>query len=333
MPSDPFKFKQAKEISRKDILLSVAREPDTGRLFVGSSDSSVHVVDLAAEKAEPVALEGHSGYVTGVAIAGAFVVSGAYDGKLIWRDRKTLKAERTHKAHDKWIRAVEASPDGKLIASVADDMVCRVWEVASGKMKYELRGHELMTPSHFHSMLYACAFSTDGAFLATGDKVGHIVVWDLASGKPIKTVESTGMYTWDPRARIHSIGGIRSLAFSPDNSVLAVGGMGKVGNIDHLEGKARLELFDWRAEKSTKFVEGDKCKGLITKLAFHPKGDWLVGAGGDSKGSLIFFDTVAGKTLREDTVPMHVHRFVTSESADRLYLVGHNKISIWELSA
>ncbi len=333
MPSDPFKFKQTKEISRKDILLSVARERETNRLFIGSSDSNLYVLDPAAEKAEPVALDGHSGYVTGVAVAGAFIISGAYDGKLIWRDRKTLKAERTHKAHDRWIRAVESSPDGKLIASIADDMVCRVWDVASGKMKHELRGHALMTPSHFHSMLYACAFSTDGGHLATGDKVGHIVVWDMGSGKPAKTIEAAGMYTWDPRARIHSIGGIRSLVFSPDNSVLAVGGMGKVGNIDHLEGKARLELFDWRAEKSLKVVEGDKCKGLITKLAFHPQGDWLVGAGGDSKGALVFFDAAGAKTLREESVAMHVHRFVTNEAADRLYLVGHNKISIWELSA
>ncbi len=333
MPADPFKFKQTKEISRKDILLSVACEPESTRLFVGSSDSNVHVIDFAAEKAEPIALDGHSGYVTGVAISGAFIVSGAYDGKLIWRDRKTLKADRTHKAHDKWIRAVEASPDGKLIASVADDMICRVWDVTSGKMKHELRGHELMTPSHFNSMLYACAFSTDGSYLATGDKVGHIVVWDMSSGKSVKTMESPGMYTWDPRARIHSIGGIRSLAFSPDNSVLAVGGMGKVGNIDHLEGKARLELFDWRAEKSVQVVECDKTKGLITRLAFHPKNDWLVGAGGDSKGALVFFDTAGKKTLREESVAAHVHKFAATDSMDRLYLASHNKLSIWELSA
>ncbi len=332
MPSDPFKFKQTKEISRKDILLSVAREPESNRLFVGSSDSNVYLIDPAAEKTEPLALDGHSGYVTGVTVAGGFVVSGAYDGKLIWRDRKSLKTERTHKAHERWIRAVEASPDGKYIASVADDMVCRVWDVASGKMKHELRGHESMTPSHFNSMLYACAFSNDGAHLATGDKVGHIVVWDMSSGKPVKTIESPGMYTWDPRARIHSIGGIRSLAFSPDNSVLAVGGMGKVGNIDHLEGKARLELFDWRAAKSIKVVECDKIKGLITRLAFHPKGDWLVGAGGDSKGGLVFFDAAGTKTLREESVPMHVHKFTATDSMDRLYLAGHNKLSIWELS-
>ena len=58
------------------------------------------------------------------------------------------------------------------------------------------------------------------------------------------TVEAPTMYTWDPTARIHSTGGVRSLAFSPDGSMLVVGGTGKVGNIDHLDAKARIEVFD-----------------------------------------------------------------------------------------
>src|SRR5438552_257273 len=86
------------------------------------------------------------------------------------------------------------------------------------------------------SKVYAVAFSADGYRLATGDKVGHVVVWDVESGKQLTTCEAPGMYTWDPVQRLHSIGGIRSLAFSPDGTRLAVGGMGKVGNIDHLEG-------------------------------------------------------------------------------------------------
>ena len=43
-------------------------------------------------------------------------------------------------AHDKWIRKV-ASPvaDGKLVvASVADDMVCRLWDAETGKLLHEL---------------------------------------------------------------------------------------------------------------------------------------------------------------------------------------------------
>jgi len=196
---------------------------------------------------------------------------------------------RSLEAHAKWVRAVEASPDGKTVASVADDMVCRLWD-ADGKLLRELRGHAEQTPHHFPSMLYAAAWSADGKLVATGDKVGHVVVWDAATGQPVKTLEAPGMYTWDPSARRHSIGGVRSLAFSPDGALLAVGGMGKVGNIDHLEGKARVEVFDWqKGERAHEFVS-DQFKGIVNRLAFHPAGDWLAGAGGANNGFLLFFD-------------------------------------------
>jgi WD40 repeat protein len=101
------------------------------------------------------------------------------------------------------------------------------------------------------------------------------------------------MYTWDPTARRHSIGGIRSLAFSPDGALLAVGGMGKVGNIDHLEGKARVEVFDWKkGERAHEFVS-DQFKGIVNRLVFHPAGDWLAGAGGAAIGLLGGFGLTA----------------------------------------
>lgn len=330
MPIDPAKFKVAKDVSRKDILLCIARVPETKRVFAGSSDGCVYHFDLAEEKPGSAGMEGHTGYVTSVAVAGKQVISGAYDGQLIWWDAESRAKVRGFKAHDRWIRNVVATRDGKLIASVADDMVCRVWDAESAKLRHELRGHQAVTPNHFSSMLYACTFSDDGTLLATGDKVGHVVVWDVASGKPLTTLEAPELYTWDPRARIHSIGGIRSLAFSADNSQLAVGGMGKVGNIDHLEGKSRVEIFNWQKQECVAKLSGDKGKGLITHLAFHPQGDWLLGAGGDAKGLFMFIDVVAGKIIREEPAAAHFHKFVLDETGTRIYTAGHNKLMLLE---
>jgi WD40 repeat protein len=304
--------------------------PETKRVFAGSSDGCVYHFDLAEEKPESAAMEGHTGYVTSVAVAGTSVISGAYDGQLIWWDAESRAKVRGFKAHDRWIRNVVATRDGKLVASVADDMVCRVWDAGSAKPRHELRGHQAMTPNHFSSMLYACAFSDDGTLLATGDKVGHVVVWDVESGKPLATLEVPELYTWDPRARIHSIGGIRSLAFSADNTQLAVGGMGKVGNIDHLEGKARVEVFNWQKQENVAKFSSDKGKGLITHLAFHPQGDWLLGAGGDAKGLFMFLDVAAGKVIREESAATHFHKFALDETGARIFTAGHNKLTLWE---
>jgi WD40 repeat protein len=328
---NPDKLKSVRQLSAKGVLFCVARQPGGGRLFLGASDFTVSELDLSADKPEPKEIGRHASYVTGLALAGPALVSGGYDGRLIWWDVEKRSQIRSVDAHKKWVRGVTAAPDGKTVASVADDMVCRLWDAGSGKLLHELRGHKEKTPTHFTSMLYACAFTPDGKHLATADKVGHVVVWEAATGKQVTTLESPGMYTWDPRQRIHSIGGIRSVAFSPDGKSLAVGGIGKIGNIDHLDGAARVEVFDWRNGKSTHEFAKTRFKGLVERLAFHPQGDWLLAAGGANDGFLFFLDVANNKVLRQEKAAMHVHAVALNEEADTLYAAGHGRLLVYEM--
>ena len=332
MPADPNTIKKVKEVSRPEIFFSLARVPNSSRLFAGASDFAVYDFDVMDEKFEPKQLSGHGSYVTGTALAGNLLISGGYDGRLVWWDTESGEQVRTVEAHQKWIRDVRLTPDGQTLVSLADDMVCRLWDVESGKLKKELRGHEEQTPHHFPSMLYASAVSPDGKYLATGDKVGHVVVWEFASGKQAATLETPIMYTWDPKARIHSIGGIRSLAFSPDGKLLAVGGMGQVGNIDHLGALARVEIFNWQMGERTHEFPGEEYKGLVEHLQFHHEGDWLLAAGGDHAGFFKFFDLENKKIIKQDKAPMHIHELALNETSDTIYAVGHGKIVVWELS-
>jgi hypothetical protein len=324
-------MKAIKDISIPGIAFTLARVPGSNRLLFGSSDFKVYDLDLSASKPEPKALGEHQSYVTGIALADSVLVSGGYDGRLLWWDIETRKQIRAVEAHTKWIRKVAVSPDGKLIASVADDMVCRLWNAADGKMIREMRGHHEQTPHHFSSMLFVCTFSPDGRFVAAADKVGHIVVWETGSGKPAQTLEAPGMYTWDPVQRKHSIGGVRALAFSADGKYLAAGGISKVGNIDGLEGKARIEIFDWHnGAKTHEHVDG-RFKGIIEHLAFHPQGDWLLGGGGANDGFFLFFDLKANKAIRQEKAAMHVHDFALDEKAGTIYAAGHGKIQMLEV--
>jgi WD40 repeat protein len=327
------KFKSAKDISRSGAILSLARAPQRAHLFVGCADFKVCDIDVGQDKPEFKEIGSHASYVTGLALAGKTLVSGSYDGRLIWWNTESRSQIRAVDAHSKWIRDLAATRDGKIVASVADDMVCRLWEMASGKLLRELRGHQEKTPHHFPSMLHACAISPDGKAVATGDKVGHIVIWELSSGKQLTSVEVPEMYTWDPVQRRHSIGGIRGLAFSPDSRLLAVGGIGKIGNIDHLDGKARIEIFDWQKGERTHEFASDKLKGLVEDLKFFPDGELLLGAGGANDGFLIFYDVRGKKAVRQEKAPMHVHAVELNESGDTIYAAGHGRLVVFEMKS
>ena len=142
-PPNPDTLKLVKDYPRQAITFAVARVPDSARCFLGG-------VRLQGLRGRPRRGEvrrrrnsyAHGSYVTGVALAGKMLVSGGYDGKLIWWDTEAAEQVRTVDAHAKWVRKVVASPDGKLVASVADDMVCKLWDAATGKLVHELRGHE-----------------------------------------------------------------------------------------------------------------------------------------------------------------------------------------------
>lgn len=320
-----------KRVERPDILLSIARDAQTNRIFCGSSDAKVYELDLEADQPQRRALAGHRSYVTGVVLAGENLITGSYDRQLIWWDREKDEPRRAVKAHDKWIRRVAASPDGKIVASVADDMICRLWNADSGQLIHELVGHKRTNPHQFPSMLYTCAFSPEGRFLATADKVGHVCVWDVEFGEEVLSLESPENYTWDPTQRRHTIGGVRSLAFSPDGKLLAVGGIGRIGNIDHLDGKALVQVYDWRRGERIFKLEHDQQKGLVEQLWFYPDGKWLLGAGGADKGFMLFMDVASGKFVHDQAAPMHIHAIEPNWQANTIYTVGHRSIVIWKV--
>lgn len=333
--ADPALLKQTASFGIPGIAFCAELSEDQSHLYFGSSDFRVYRIDLTAEKTEvrPFGEAAHGSYVTGMARAGRYLVTGSYDCALIWWRLDDGHRERTvSDAHALWIRDVAASPDGRSVASVADDMVCHVWDAETGQRRFTLKGHAAQTPHHYPSMLYAVNYSPDGRLLATADRVGHVVVWDAQTGEQLGAVDAPKMYTWDPRARRHSIGGARSVAFSPDNRLLAVGGIGQIGNVDHLGAPARIEVFDWRKGERLHEIESSKFKGLVERLRFHPSGAWFVAAGGDHGGFVSIYDTRNGKPLKEEKAPMHVHELLPDAEWTRLFTVGHERAAFWTLT-
>jgi WD40 repeat protein len=331
MPSQPRNLRSVREIARRDILFAVARVPESDTLLVASSDNSVHELDAGENNPTDRALANHGRYVTSVRLVVNVAISGGYDGRLIWWDRESGEVVRTVAAHTSWLRHIAVSPDGSKIASVGDDMVGRIWNATSGARLHELRGHAERTPTGFATMLYVCVFSPDGRHLATGDRIGHVIVWDVATGRQVAAVDAPLLYTWDGRQRIRSIGGVRALAFSPDGSHLAVGGVGQINNVDALAGPARVEVFNWA--KRERVLEFTGQNGIVNRLIYQPEGDWLCAIGGGGNGLIMFYDTARRTMIHQGNVTMHVHDMAFNEDQTTLYAVGHNKIVVLELRA
>lgn len=324
-------LKRTNQWKCQDIAFCLSTTDDLSRLWFGASDAGVYQLDLSADKLErqKFAGDGHTSYVTGMARIGNTLVSGGYDKRLIWWDTENRQQIKAIDGHDRWIRGLIAMPDGHRLVSVADDMRCRVWDAESTELIADFSDHAEQTPHHYPSMLYAVAVSADGSRIATGDRTGHIAIWDATGYEKIGQLSCPVMYTWDPVKRRHSIGGIRSLAFSPDGSRLAVGGMGQVGNIDHLQGASRLEVFDLASGERLLEIEDEKKKGLVEQIGWSADGGSLLTAGGANSGFLTIWDAESGEQIATADHGGHVHDFVSDDHFDQVLVAAHQELSRW----
>ncbi|TVY29147.1 Transcription initiation factor TFIID subunit [Lachnellula hyalina] len=108
--------------------------------------------------------------------------------------------------HDSSVNQVAWHPNGAYIFSASDqvDKSVRMWAFATGDCVRVFPGH--------NEYISAIECAPSGKILASADAGGTIILWDLAKGTMIK------------RCRGHGKGGIWSLSFSVESTVLVSGG-------------------------------------------------------------------------------------------------------------
>ncbi|KAI1454170.1 transcription initiation factor TFIID subunit 5 [Annulohypoxylon moriforme] len=152
--------------------------------------------------------KGHDGPVYSVSWSphGHYFATGGWDKTVRVWGQDHASAIRLLVGHDTAISAVTWHPNGSYVFSASDeiDKSIRMWAVANGECVRIFNGH-----TEFISAL-ECAPS--GKILASADIAGNIMIWDIEKGTRIK------------RCRGHGRGGIWSLSFCVESTVLASAG-------------------------------------------------------------------------------------------------------------
>ena len=288
---EPAKAQRIKTISGDKVgFWCGAIDAASHRLYAGGTDFNIHAYDLpAGQPGKGGLLKGHGSYVTALAYlpASQTLISGSWDKELIWWKPARGVQPGRRVAVGARINRLAATTDGSLIAVVTDDLVARIYETETAKLRLELQGaHPATTAIGRRNTLYCVAFSPEGKRLATGDRAGTICSWDVATGKPLYRAAAKAFYSQamsqDKLASEYEWGGVKSLAFSPDAKLLVAGGMGPADQGSAgIDGPMRLEVFDAATGKSlAAFQDASKAKGMLTTLCFLPGTDWLAAAGG-----------------------------------------------------
>ncbi|EJF58710.1 WD40 repeat-like protein [Dichomitus squalens LYAD-421 SS1] len=166
---------------------------------------------------------GHDSHVTALVVAsdGRWVATASTDSTIILWDARDVCISQEWFARDGEVWDLAFSPDSRHLASAGEDGAVAIWDISgSAHQVASLEGHPAAVTS--------CAWSSDGAWIASRDRSRTIRLWDG------RTFQPQPLGSANERAFIEPL-------FSPDSRWLFVHHVGKCGVWDVLSG-AYLEL-------------------------------------------------------------------------------------------
>jgi WD40 repeat protein len=250
----------------------LAFSPDDTQLATGGRDGLVTVWDVG-RRVLLNRLKGHKHDVTSLAFSadGLLLASVDDSGILKLWDLKRLGGSRVRRipatsptnnlpTNNLW--DVAWSPDGLWLAT-GHDMIAWLWDARSGSPVRWLPASEVWVTR--------IAFSPDSHILATGDAESRVKLWDVESGRLIRTLQ--GRTEAHPTIKL-----VGSLTFSPDGRMIAAG----FGSPSHQFGNYGDQVvIIWNSRTGRPIHTLHAHENAIPSVCFAPDGKSLISASHD----------------------------------------------------
>lgn len=192
----------------------------------GAGDGSVHLLDTTdpgdprtVETLTPPAEVGPPDGAAGMSADGRWVTAGTSVGKVVvWQrdlDGGAVRLSGVVTVSDQLVEAAVISPDGTLMAAVADDGAVGVWTLQPGAAPEP--AHELSVPG----LPLGAAFSPDSSLLAVTTTGAQVHLWQLGSGRDDGAGSAGVAEELPPLTGFDNY--VYSVAFDPSGRYLAAG--------------------------------------------------------------------------------------------------------------
>jgi polar amino acid transport system permease protein len=249
----------------------LALSADGSLVAAGAQDGKVYLWDIQSNWTLHK-LPGHTGPVVSVAFnpSGSTLFSASRDGTVRLWDISTLlnpgagsgQAERVLEVPGgKPLRGASLAANGATLATLGEDGVVNIWDVATGQVLRSIGPHE--------KARRVVTLSPDGARVAAGDGA-NIQIWDARSGEPVGRLEGY----WEDEATqeewLGHKGEVTALAFSPDGELLVSGSTDKT-------------ILFWDPESGRVIGSGEGHYASITRLVFNQEGNSVLSGSADNK--------------------------------------------------
>jgi WD40 repeat protein len=185
---------------------ALAYNADRKCLWVGQNFQGIHAIDCITRK------ETHSAAITTSSIFSIVyhenkLYCGCGDGTIVVLNAQNLASIARWKYSDSSVRTIVISPGGDELAVGYSDHCIRIFSVAEGTVKQEIKAHD--------NSVFALSYSPNGQFLLSGSRDARLKVWNVKAGYALQQSIVAHLYA------------INDIAFSPDGRYFVTCSMDK----------------------------------------------------------------------------------------------------------